>query len=258
MFTKLLLATGSAVVAMSGFASIANAQPCLGLDCPGVTPPSSASHGLVSAVEEPQDLESNYASGFYDFGSKGPEKTRAVAYVVAPGDWDSTPAEIKALPAAVSVPAAERARNTIVIYGAKVLVSVPPTATTTTASAAQVHARQANRKKKSLRAGAAAFSDCPSGWFCLFDDLNGTGARGQWSSTGYWQNLSTYGWQARGSSMNNRRNAWTLLERYDGAHYCAIPNSQDGSLSNNGYNNNTTRVYLSVSTTKQSGWACTN
>jgi hypothetical protein len=177
MFAKLLVATCSAVLAVSMFASIASAQSCLGVDCPGVTPPSSASHGLVAAVDKPQDLERDHASGFYDFGTAGPDKTRAVAYVVAPGDWGSTPAEIRALPAAVSLPAAERARNTIVIYGAKVLVSVPPAAARMTmAAAARVHAKQAKRKKQALRAGAAAFSDCPSGWFCLFDDANGSGA----------------------------------------------------------------------------------
>lgn len=191
--------------------------------------------------------------------SNGQSKQRAVAYVVAPGDWDAVPAEIKRLPAADRLTASERARNTTVIYGAKTLVTVPPAAATTAiASASRATPNKKKKKKTSAIVGAAAFSDCPSGWFCLFDSENGTGARGQWSSTGYWQNLIDFGWQSRGSSMNNRRNAYTLLERYDGARYCAIPNSQDGSLSNNGFNNNTTRVYLSTSSTKQSAWGCSN
>jgi hypothetical protein len=179
-----------------------------------------------------------------------PIKLRAVAYVVAPGEWDAAPDEIKQLSAADAVNATERANNTIVFYGAQVVVSVPPSPT---ASAARKRS-----KKKSTKAHAASFSDCPSGWFCLFDDYNGTGAMGKWSDTGYWQNLANWNWDARGTSMNNRRNGYTLLERYDGAHYCAIPNSQDGSLENNGYNNNTLRVYLSTATTWHSGWNCTN
>lgn len=249
MFGRTLLVAGTVALAAASFASVASADQCLGLDCPGVTPPSSEAHDpSIPVVDQPRDLESKRASGFYDFGTKGAPETRAVAYVVAPGDWAATPSEIKQLPAAQTLTATERSRNTIVFYGPQAMTTVPPA----TATAARYS------KNKRPKARAAAFSDCPSGWFCLFDDYNGTGARGQWSSTGYWQNLIDFGWQSRGTSMNNRRNGWTLLERYDGARYCAIPNSQDGSLANNGFNNNTTRVYLSTSTTKQSAWNCSN
>lgn len=250
MFTRNVLAGIAVLATTAALTSSASADQCLGLDCPGVTPASSQAHALASAVETPQDLERATTSGFYDFGTNGPERQRAIAYVIAGGTWDSAPPEVQQLPAAQSIPAGERDKNTIVIYGPRTVVSVPPVSV---ASAARARA-----KRKPHKARAAAFSDCPSGWFCLFDNTNGTGARGQWSSTGYWQHLADFGWQSRGVSMNNRRNGWTLLQRYDGAHYCAVPNSQDGSLSNNGYYKNTTDVYLSTATTKHAAWNCTN
>lgn len=250
MFGKHLLVAGATAIAALTFASGASAGQCLGLDCPGTTQAFSAAQGPVTAVAKPQDLEKQRTSGFFDFGSNGPTRQRAIAYVVAPGEWGLAPDEIKQLPAADTVPASERAKNTIVFYGPRTLVSVPPVV--------MGSAAKKRDKKKSVKARAAAFSDCPSNYFCLFDSTNGNGARGQWASVGVWQNLSAFGWQGRARSMRNRRNAWSLLERVSGGRYCAVPNSQDGSLANNGYDQNTTRIYLSTATTKHAAWGCTN
>lgn len=250
MLKKYLLTTAVAVVVVGALAPSAMAldDQCLGLDCPGVTPATSKSRGIVESVDDPRSLETQRPSGFYDFGTRGALKERAVAYVVKPGEWDAVPQEIKNLPAASFLSASEKANNTTVFYGPGTITTVPP-----------LRASVASKSKKSKKAKAASWSSCASaGSFCLFDDFNGNGARGQWFDTGYWQNLSATGWQGRARSMYNRRNGWTLLERVSGGRYCAVPNSQDGSLSNNGYDRNTTRVYLSTSTTKQSAWGCTN
>lgn len=249
MLRKHLLTSAVAMAVASTLAPSVMAQEaeCLGLDCPGVTPANSKSRGIVESVENPRSLESAKPSGFYDYGSRGTPKKRAIAYVVKPGEWDSVPREIKDLRAADFLSASERANNTTVFYGSGTITTVPPVKS----SAAST--------KKSRKARAAGWSACSySGSFCLFDDFNGNGARGQWFDTGYWQNLSAFGWQGRARSMWNRRNGWTLLERVSGGRYCAVPNSQDGSLANNGYDRNTTRVYLSTATIKQSAWGCTN
>jgi hypothetical protein len=249
---KHLLTLAATSVAALSFASTASADGCLGLECPGDTsakaPAAAQIQPLVPIAESPRALESVTTSGYYDFGTNGPTHARAVAYVAVPGEWESAPAEVKALPASQTLTAPERATNRIVVFGPRVLVTVAsPTATAA-----------AKKDKTGPKARAAAAADCPSGYFCLFDGGTFTDGMGRWSDVGIWQNLSNWGWQGRGSSMVNRRNGYTLLERSDNARYCAIPNSEDANLGNNGYNNNTGRVYLSASTSRNSAWGCTN
>lgn len=256
MFRKQVMSAAAVAVAVAVLAPAASADECLGLDCPGVTPLLSSAHGPVES-KAARDLERERTSGFYDFGLQGPTKTRAVAYVVVPGEWGSMPDEIRQLPATGAVTPRERVENTIVFYGPGVVVSVPP-------AGRAVASRNASSKKKSRKARSAAFSDCVSGWFCLFDSENGQGAKGSWqTSIGSWQSLWDFGWGNRAESMNNRRNAWTLLSREPGGaggtRYCAQPNSQDGTFTNNGsYQNNAEGLYNSASSTFHSEWNCVN
>ncbi|MEN3537848.1 peptidase inhibitor family I36 protein [Microbispora sp. ZYX-F-249] len=49
---------------------------------------------------------------------------------------------------------------------------------------------------------AAGTADCPSGWFCFYDGANFGYPRGKLSSC-WWQDLATYGWSDRTSSVDN-------------------------------------------------------
>lgn len=239
--SKRVTLLAASVLASAAFAPAAHAeQSCLGLDCPGVTPSTSGAHGPVPLASGPRDLASATASGFYDFGTNGPRKSRAVAFVATPGQWNAAPREIRSLPAAGYLTASDKANSTIVIYDAKTVTATPAAADSSFSSASVL-----------------SFS-CTVNTFCLYDQTGGNGSHGTWGSVGVWQNLSDFGWQGRGRSMNNVRGGYTLLERSASARYCAIPNSQDGSLANNGYDQNTGRVYLSSSATRQAAWNCTN
>lgn len=56
-----------------------------------------------------------------------------------------------------------------------------------------------------LELGDLGYSDCPSGWLCLWEDEDYGGRMLQFQSTGYWQNLTDYGFNDEMSSWRNRR-----------------------------------------------------
>ena len=61
----------------------------------------------------------------------------------------------------------------------------------------------------------AAAADCPSGWFCFYDNVNFGYPRGKLSSPD-WQDLSWWGWQDRTESThNNTGKNVTYLGHYD-------------------------------------------
>jgi hypothetical protein len=248
---KQLLTALGAIAAVTAISSSAQAAVCEGLACPGVLPASSSAHSPLLPAVAPQDLSRVRASGFYAYDTLGIDSQRAVAYVVAPGDWASAPQEIKQLPLADDLLPAEISSKWMVIYGPGAMASGPwgpgPNATA---------ARKVKHRR--ITAHAAAASDCVSPWFCTFNGGTFTGTKCQWQSTGVWQTLPA-DCIAQASSMVNRRNAWSLMKRNtDSRNYCAIPNTQDADLSNNGFNNNVYETYNSTSTTKLSAWNCTN
>lgn len=49
--------------------------------------------------------------------------------------------------------------------------------------------------------GILATPDCPSGWFCFYDDINFGYPRGKLSSCG-WQDLAWWGWHDRTESVH--------------------------------------------------------
>lgn len=55
--------------------------------------------------------------------------------------------------------------------------------------------------------GTKGYSDCPSGWLCLWQDRDYAGRMLQFRSTGSWQNLTDYGFNDEMSSWRNRRSA---------------------------------------------------
>jgi hypothetical protein len=234
---KQILSAFAVAAAVAAFAPTAQAAPCLGLACPSAS-------SLLPAVPSAQDLTNVQASGYYSYGVGA---QRAVAYVVARGQWASAPADIKALPLAAHLLPAETTSKWLVILGPDAMESGPwapePAAVTARAS---------------VKAHAAAASDCVSPWFCVFTNGSFGGTKCQWQSTGVWQVMPS-DCTLQASSMVNRRSAWSLLKRNtDNRNYCAVPNSQDSSLSNNGFNDNTYETYNSTSGTKLSGWDCAN
>lgn len=54
-------------------------------------------------------------------------------------------------------------------------------------------------------AGTLSYSDCPSGWLCLWEDRDYSGRMLKFQSTMYWQNLTDYGFNDEMSSWRNRR-----------------------------------------------------
>ena len=61
-------------------------------------------------------------------------------------------------------------------------------------------------------------SDCPSGYFCLWEDINFSNRRLQFASTGYWQSLEPYGFLDKASSFyNNRGNVSYINGHTDGS-----------------------------------------
>jgi hypothetical protein len=231
-------------------AGSAGAASCdAGLACQGILPASSAGMSpVLPTVAGPRDLTNVSASGYYAFTKPiNDGGGRAVAYVVLPGTWSSVPSEIKQLPLADDLLPAEKTTKSLIIYGPGTMESWP-WAPDAPAAAASTH--------KKVKAHTAAASDCTSPWFCLFNDPNFGDHKCQWQSTGSWQIAG--GCYYAASSMVNRRGGYSLIERAYADHYCALPNSQDASLSNNGYNDNATETYLSTASTYHSEWACTN
>jgi len=61
-------------------------------------------------------------------------------------------------------------------------------------------------------------SDCPSGWFCLWEDANFSNRRLQFQTTGFWQSLEPYGFLDKASSFyNNRGNVSYINGHTDGS-----------------------------------------
>jgi Peptidase inhibitor family I36 len=197
----------------------------------------------------PSTTLSSRPTGYYSYTQ--PDGQQAVAYVVAAGQWDAAPVEIKQLPLAANLMPIEKSSKWMVIYGPNALAD-GPWAPQANASSARTTTRDG------VKAHAAAASDCVSPWFCVFTDGSFGGTKCQWQSTGVWQSMAGTSCNLAGSSMVNRRTGWSLLKRTDGANYCAVPGSQDASLGSNGFNDNTYETYNSTATTKQSAWNCVN
>lgn len=241
---KVGVTTLATVAAIAAFAPSAPAAECEGLACPSANIEAAAAHAPLAALT-PAEVDATTASGFYDVGTRGEARTKQVAYIAAAGQWNDAPAELRER-FGESLSATDRSERKIVIYGPGAIAS-----------------HEAPKAKLTVGVPAEsgvitpmAYSDCPSGWFCIFDGGSGTGDRYQWQSVGVWQGMG--GAVNRASSMRNRRTGWSLLKRNDGRNYCARPISQDDSLANNGFNNNTSSTYNSASETQSSAWNCAN
>lgn len=238
------LATAATIAAAAAFVPTASAADCVGLDCPGVNLQSVEAHGALPALT-PAEVESTTASGFFDVGTKGEAGRRQVAYIASYGTWEAAPAEIRSKFAS-ALSANDMATRKIVIAGPGTIATyqAPKSALSATAAAT------------AATSSLAAYDGCNSGWFCVWDGGSGTGDRYQWADVGVWQGMG--GGVNRASSMKNRRTGWSLLKRNDGRNYCARPISEDSSLSNNGFNNNTASTYNSASDTQSGAWNCAN
>ena len=69
-------------------------------------------------------------------------------------------------------------------------------------------------------------SECPSQYFCLWENINYGGTRVQFHDSGYWQSLAPYGFVGKASSFyNNRANSSYISETTGGtgAQRCHSP-----------------------------------
>ncbi|MGN6814824.1 MAG: peptidase inhibitor family I36 protein [Solirubrobacterales bacterium] len=65
---------------------------------------------------------------------------------------------------------------------------------------------------------AGSVSECPSQYFCLWEDINFGGRRLQFHDTGSWQSLEPYGFLDKASSFyNNRGNSSFINGHTDGS-----------------------------------------
>lgn len=103
-----------------------------------------------------------------------------------------------------------------------------------------------------VRSGTVGFtpmslslSDCPSGWTCLFDFDDFSGAMWQFQSTGSWQFLTTYGASNRMESIGNRRGFLTrLYDQSTGTYFCISRYSSNRDVGA-AYSNNMDQIFNS-------------
>jgi hypothetical protein len=85
---------------------------------------------------------------------------------------------------------------------------------------------------KAAEAGLAAVPSCPSGWLCLYQDVNGGGRRLQFRDE-YWNYLSDYGFARQTSSWRNNQGSsdtgYLSLYNY-GSTYLLRANSYASSM----------------------------
>jgi hypothetical protein len=81
-----------------------------------------------------------------------------------------------------------------------------------------------------------AFSDCPSGWLCLWQDSNYSGRMLKFHDAGYWQNLTNYGFNDEMSSWRNRRGLdakWSYDINGGGTRRCMDAGASASSVNGN-------------------------
>lgn len=217
-----VLATATAAAATS------SVEACAGLDCGGQYVPEAA--GTVPAVGGIDELGMQRASGFYDMPAlvyTGDVQPQAVAYLAKAGELDRMPASVRNLPAV---------RDLLRASGAKAgSTSFAVIDSGTLYTFANGPSAAASRHPK---AKAAASSDCPQRYFCVwrFINFDSNWERLTLSGVNYagqgWFNLGTN----FGSSQANWRDGDSLLADHglgEGNRYCAQQQSEDSTFANN-------------------------
>lgn len=222
-------------------------EGCVGLACEPASSPHAVpeAQGIAPRVAGPNELRQQRRPGFYEFGGGTLIGDTAVAYVVPMGRGDEAPPSVQLLPsyqALASINAFER--GTSVILGAGVSEFTPR------ASAAASRKLRSGKRSSRRRAiaRAAAYSDCPGGWFCIWEDRDYQDRMLKFQDTGYWQNLGNYGFNDNADSMANKRGGDSLLAEHTGGggdRYCYDSYSAASNLG--GFGDDASSVYLSTS-----------
>lgn len=200
---------------------------CVCLTCE----PANSNYGvpeaqeIVPRVSGPSALRQQPQPGFYEFETLTGDK--AVAYVIPEGSAAVVPASIQRLPSYKAL-AKTRAleRGTSIVFGPDVSESAAT---------------------PSGQIGTLAYSDCPVGWTCIWEDRDYQDRMLQFSSTGYWQNLGNYGFNDNADSIANKRGGDSLLAEHTGGggdRYCYDSYSASSNLG--GFGDDASSIFLST------------
>jgi hypothetical protein len=227
----ILAVAGLAFSASASAAPAAGAVDCIGLTCPesaGGMPGYAQGRWSATTVLGPSALAAQKAAGFYEFGHGTTLGRTAVAYVIPQGQVGSVPEAVRKLPIMRDVPPSDYQTGTVVIFGSSVELWVPGTPTAGTA-------RTASRRPRAHAAAADPYG-CSDQYFCIYENVNFTGAKLQWhdiNSGSNWTQLPDWGFNDRASSSRNRRDrdSW-LAENLSGggARHCYDSHSSDANF----------------------------
>lgn len=98
---------------------------------------------------------------------------------------------------------------------------------------------------------SASFSECPSGWMCLWRDHNFEGRMVRYQSTGFWQNLpngenpfidEASSWANRTENDAKFAKGWLG----EGEQYCMNARSSNADLAGSGFNDSANSIIIFV------------
>lgn len=126
-----------------------------------------------------------------------------------------------------------------------------PTVTSTTVSPSGVTTTTYSDGAKVLeKATPFSFSECPSGWVCLWENKEYGGRMLQFQSRGYWQALETYNFNNKTTGWANRTNDDAKLADVSdgsGEQLCMQPQSSNSQLT--GYNDKASGIKIFTTNT---------
>ncbi len=256
--TRVRMSYALAMVAMLALPAVAAADDglrgakCVGLECAGPLSPDYVpeAHGAVPVVAGIDELSLQRESGFYEIPApvyQGDVQPRAVVYLSKPGQLGKMPESVRDLAAMKGVEQTRRqgvrTAATLVIIDSGILYQ-------------DLGGLVAAARKGPKARAAHAWHGCSDLYYCMYAAENWTGLIWGWYGptyygTGWWNIDVTSFWNNQAESMVNHRDGDTLmanLHNGDGARYCARQQSDDGTFSNNNFNNQASSVALLGST----------
>jgi hypothetical protein len=198
-----------------------------------------ATSSPVARIGGPEQLRSQTRPGFYEYAWRD-LAAPVTAYVAPPGRIDEAPASVQALPIVGALRESRGAETgTLIVFGPDA-ASIEPSVTfaTPVASASRASARI-----------ALGYSDCPAGYFCLWDFDNYGGAMFAIGYTaGIWYDLGPDGWGNRANANRVRRSTDALLSLYNaGVAPRRCFDSYTATASLGSFSNDTSSVFVSSS-----------
>ena len=244
MFNLRSVALIATLTAISAFGATAMASPskraaqapevsCFGLACSTVGQsgyvPEAAS---ARFIDDPQNLFEKPASFYEYLGVPDPDATGSettVSYVSPAGELDQMPQDVRQLPIVQQLWGEMKDADAVVLGLGAVSINQPVSG-------------------KSRSAARSIPDDCGAQNFCLYNNQGFVGPTFyanniNWQGTG-WQNLNNIQGGLFNNDLESQGNARSgrgQLARDtngNGILYCALPNNEDGTFSNNPIDNN--------------------